>query len=211
MKNIITIIAAALLLLTAAAVSAEDAHQLIYGASTEISGDFAPGALWTNNVTDALIRSLTNDYDCVASDRGGALMVNPTVCEGIENEMTKDGTKTFTITIKDGLLFNNGEPITIKDFVWLTAFASSPVATELGAKVTTYMMLKGGQEYYDGTAATISGLRWPPMTTSMVGMPSNSRFISVFISSAPGCLSISRSTSLSTYGLYGSITSSARQ
>ena len=159
MKNIITIIAAALLLLTAAVVSAEDAHQLIYGASTEISGDFAPGALWTNNVTDALIRSLTNDYDCVASDRGGALMVNPTVCEGIENEMNKDGTKTFTITIKDGLLFNNGEPITIKDFVWLTAFASSPVATELGAKVTTYMMLKGGQEYYNGTAATISGLR----------------------------------------------------
>ena len=29
-----------------------DEHMLIYGTSTEIGGDFAPGAWWTNNATD---------------------------------------------------------------------------------------------------------------------------------------------------------------
>ena len=161
MKKLITFILAALLFLTAAVSSAEDTHQLIYGTSTEITGDFAPSNLWTSNATDNLIRNLTNDYSTVASDRGGALVINPTVCDGIEGVMNEDGTKTFTIRIKDGLLFNNGEPISVKDFVWLTAFACSPVANEVGAKVAAYLMIKGGQEYFDGTAAAISGLRIP--------------------------------------------------
>ena len=161
MKRMILFFLAVMLLLTAAAASAEGPQPLIYGASTEISGDFAPSEFWTNNRTDGLIRNLTNDYSTVVIDRGGAIVVNQTICEGIEAVMNEDGTKTFTIRIKDGLLFNNGEPVTIKDFVWMTAFSCSRAATELGVKTAGYLMVSGGQEYYDGTAETISGLRMP--------------------------------------------------
>ena len=155
----ILIIPVIVLLLIASAVSAEDAHQLIYGTTNDISGDFAPGAWWTNNGTDNMLRGLTEDYGTLAYDQYGDIVINETVCESIESEMNEDGSKTFTVKIKDGLVFNNGEPITIKDFIWTSAFACSSVATELGAKLAGYLLIAGGQEYYDGTASTISGLR----------------------------------------------------
>ncbi|MBE6882503.1 MAG: hypothetical protein E7489_05825, partial [Ruminococcaceae bacterium] len=37
-------------------------NRLIYGSTTEISGDIGPGAWWTNNATDKMIRDLINDY-----------------------------------------------------------------------------------------------------------------------------------------------------
>ena len=159
MKKLFAILLAAVMLLSVAAVNAEDAHQLIYGASTEINGDFAPDAWWTNNSTDKMIRDFTTDYGTVVTDQGGALVINDTTCENIEGEMNEDGTKTYTVVLKDGLVFNNGDPITIKDFVWPTAFSCSAVSSEVGAKLTGYMTIAGGQEYYDGTASTISGLR----------------------------------------------------
>ena len=160
MKKFIALLLAAMMLMSFAAVSAEDAHQLIYGTSTEISGDFSASDSWfSNNATDAKIRRLTDDCTTVVMNKEGAYIVNETVASDVHGEMNDDGTKTYTVQIKDGLVFNNGEPITIEDFVWLTAFGCSPVATELGAKVTSYLQIVGGQEYYDGTASTIKGLR----------------------------------------------------
>jgi len=149
------------MLLSVTAAFAENAneHVLIYGTSTEINGDFAPGAWWTNNATDKMLRDFTNDYSTVVTDQGGADIINPTVCDGIEGVMNEDGTKTYTVKVKSGLVFNNGDPITVKDFVWSTAFGCSAVAGEVGAKLTSYLTIVGGQDYYDGKAETISGLR----------------------------------------------------
>lgn len=161
MKKIVAILLAAMMLLSVTAAFAENAneHVLIYGTSTEINGDFAPGAWWTNNATDKMLRDFTNDYNTVVTDQGGADIINPTVCDGIEGVMNEDGTKTYTVKVKSGLVFNNGDPITVKDFVWSTAFGCSAVAGEVGAKLTSYLTIVGGQDYYDGKAETISGLR----------------------------------------------------
>ena len=164
MKKFLAVLLAACMLLSMTAALAEetgaaDKGVVIYGATTEISGDFAPGAWWTNNATDGMIRDMTNDYGTVVTDQGGALVKNETVCESIEGAMNEDGTKTYTVKIKDGLVYNNGEAITIEDFVWATAFGCSAVAGEVDAKLTSYLTVVGGQEYYDGTAETISGLR----------------------------------------------------
>ena len=163
MKKFLAILLAACMVLGMTAALAEEAtsgeHVLIYGATTEISGDFAPGAWWTNNATDKMLRDMTNDYGTVVTDQGGALVINNTTCESIEGVMNDDGTKTYTVKIKDGLVFNNGEAITVEDFVWATAFGCSAVAGEVEAKLTSYLLVAGGQEYYDGAAETISGLR----------------------------------------------------
>ena len=163
MKKFLALLLAAMMLVSVTAAFAEEAANqkgtIVYGASTEVGGDFAPGAWYTNNATDKMLRDLSNDYSTVVTDQGGAYVINNTVCESIEGVVNEDGTKTFTIKVKEGLVYNNGEAITIKDFVWPLVFSSSKLMTDVGAKLTGYLTYVGGQEYYDGTAATISGLR----------------------------------------------------
>ena len=161
MKKLLAMLLALCMVLSVAGALAEAPaeHVLIYGASTEINGDFAPSALWTNNATDKMLRDFTSDYSVIVTDQGGALVINPTVAASVEGVMNEDGTKTYTVVLNDGLVFNNGEAITIKDFLWYTAFGCSSVASEVGGKPSAYLTIAGGQEYYDGTAETISGLR----------------------------------------------------
>ncbi len=178
MKNVskfLALLLALCMVLSMTSAMAENAqeHVLIYGTTTEINGDFAPDAWWTNNATDKMLRDFTTDYSTVVTDQGGALVINETVCDGIEGAMNDDGTKTYTVKIKDGLVFNNGEPITIKDFVWTTAFSCSSVASEVGAKLTGYLTVVGGQDYYDGNAETISGLRILDDNTLQVSITSD--------------------------------------
>ena len=116
MKKILSLVLAIAMLLSVGVVAfAEDTIEkgtIVYGASTEIGGDFAPSAWWTNNATDKMIRDLTNDYSFTTTNQGGEYIVNDAVCGGIEGVANEDGTKTFTVKINEGLVFSNGEPIT---------------------------------------------------------------------------------------------------
>ena len=111
-------------------------NRLIYGSSTEVSGDIGPEAWWTNNATDQLIRNLINDYGVVTFDQDGAMVENASVLDGaitsVENE---DGSKTFTVKIKQGLTYNNGEPITAADYCAFALVSYSPAAKEAGSGV----------------------------------------------------------------------------
>ena len=143
----------------AAAAAPAEKGTIVYGASTEIGGDFCPGAWYTNNATDNMLRNLSNDYATVVSDQGGAYVINPTVCESIEGVDNDDGTKTFTIKVKEGLVYNNGEAINIKDFAWPALFSSSKLMSDLGCQLTGYLTYEGGKAYFDGEANTVSGIR----------------------------------------------------
>ena len=105
MKKLIAMLLCVVLLASFVGAYAEDAHQLIYGASTEIGGDFSASDGWfTNNATDAMIRRMTDDTTTVVMNKEGAYIVNPTVAAEVEGVMNEDGTKTYTVKINDGLL-----------------------------------------------------------------------------------------------------------
>ena len=165
MKKFLAILLAAMMALTMTAAVAETAAPaeekgtIVYGASTEIGGDFAPGAWYTNNATDKMLRDLSTDYYTVVTDQGGAYVVNNTVTDSIEGTVNEDGTKTFTIKVKEGLTYNNGDPINIYDFAWYPVFSCSKLMTDVGAKLTGYLSYVGGQDYYDGKATVVSGIR----------------------------------------------------
>lgn len=142
-----------------AAAPAAEKGTIIYGSTTEIGGDFAPGAWWTNNATDAMLRKLSNDYYVTTTNQGGEYVINDTVTESLEGVVNDDGSKTFTVKIKEGLVYNNGDPITAKDFIWPMIFSCSQVSMDVGAKMTGYLTYVGGQEYYKGTATAVSGIR----------------------------------------------------
>ena len=132
--------------------------QIIYGSSTEISGDWGR-AMWTNNATDNMIRNLIDDYGTVSTDRDGNYIVNPTVTESIDDVLNEDGSKTFTIKVKSGLVYNNGDPITAKDFIAQTLLCCSPVAKELEITSAAYTQVVGGKDFFDGKAEVLTGLR----------------------------------------------------
>ena len=60
MKKILAMLLVLAMAFTMVSAVAEnnDEHMLIYGTATEIGGDFAPDAWWTNNATDKMIREL---------------------------------------------------------------------------------------------------------------------------------------------------------
>lgn len=132
---------------------------LIYGSTTELSGDWGR-EMWTNNAADKLVRELMDDYWVVTSNQGGEYVVNPTVTKNIDSVVNEDGTKTFTVTINEGLVYNNGEPITAKDFVVSTLFGCTQTAQDWGATyASNYLTIVGGQEYKSGEADYVSGIR----------------------------------------------------
>ena len=132
-------------------------NRVIYGSTTEVSGDIGPGAWWTNNATDKMIRDFINDYSTVTYNQGGELVKNDAVCESIEGVNNEDGTKTFTAKIKEGLVFSNGEPITAANYVAYALIAYSPAAAEAGAKVVADLVV-GAPAYQAGEVAELSGV-----------------------------------------------------
>ena len=140
MKKLLSMLLAAAMLVSASAMAfAEGTSEkgtIVYGSSTEIGGDFAPSSWWTNNATDKMIRDLTNDYGVTVTNQGGEYVVNPTIAKNIESVVNPDGSKTFTVTINEGLTYNNGEEIKAADFLWAEVFSCSKVAMDTGAKLT---------------------------------------------------------------------------
>ena len=133
-------------------------NRLIYGSTTEVSGDIGPGAWWTNNATDNMIRGMINDYSPVTTNQGGEYIINPTVCGGIDSVANEDGSKTYTVKINEGLVFSNGEPITAANYVAYALIGYSPAAAEAGAKLSTDMVF-GADAYNAGEADALAGVR----------------------------------------------------
>lgn len=134
--------------------------QIIYGSNTELSGDWGR-EMWTNNASDKMVRELIDDYRTVTSNQGGEFVVNPTIVKNLETTENEDGTKTFTVTINEGLVYNNGTPITAKDFVVQALFTCTQVAVDLGATYasTGDLTYVGGAAYKSGEATAVSGIR----------------------------------------------------
>ena len=131
-------------------------NRIIYGSTTGISGDLG-NAWWTNNADDAVLRDLIDDYSVIVTNQGGEFVLNTTVAESMESVANEDGTKTFTVKIKEGLMYNNGEPITAADFVASALIAYSPAALEAGAKVTADRIV-GATDYQSGAVNYLSGV-----------------------------------------------------
>ena len=66
-------------------------NKVIYGSTTEISGDLG-NAWWTNNASDKVVRDLINDYDTVIFDQFGQMVMNASTAESIEETSNDDGT-----------------------------------------------------------------------------------------------------------------------
>ena len=94
--------------------------QVIIGDQSETSGDITP--MWTNAASDYNAYKMITGLETVYVDRDGKWNVNETVVDNMEETENEDGSKTWTIKIKDGLKFSNGEAVTAKNYVFYYLF-----------------------------------------------------------------------------------------
>ena len=137
---------------------------LIIGSTTELGGrDFA-NTMWGNNAADADIRTLTNGYATVQLTPAGEYVWDTEVTVAdYEITANADGTKTFTITIKDDLTYSDGTPITAKDYVVMALVSASPVVLDAGVKSQGSTSYVGQADYAaytgEGDPVPFSGIR----------------------------------------------------
>ena len=62
-----------------------------------------------------------------SQDENGALAIVPDAAEElVEGVVNEDGTVTYTYTLRDGLVWSDGQPVTANDFVFAWQRAASP-------------------------------------------------------------------------------------
>ena len=70
--------------------------------------------------------------------------------------MSEDGL-TFSFTLRDGITWHDGSPITPEDVVWSIGMAAKWTLTQ-PVLATTFRSIEGAGEFVDGSADSISGI-----------------------------------------------------
>ena len=134
----------------------EALNQIIIGNTTELSGDWIP--YWQNNAADYDVYNLITALGTSEVTFDGEFVVNDTVVENLETTENEDGTKTYTFTIKDGLVYNDGTPITAMDYVASYMLWSSSVVADAGAENSYGMYLEGWDTFSKGESKEFAGV-----------------------------------------------------
>ena len=104
--------------------------QLVIGSTTDLEADFYDTS-FNNSATNYKMYSLIHGLGAVTQTKEGDFTYNPTVVKSHEEVENADGTKTYTVTINDGLVWSDGTPITAKDYVFAVLLESSPEMASL--------------------------------------------------------------------------------
>ena len=140
----------------AASVKDGEANSVILGSSTDLSGAFRNSSWGKSNPgsSDLDIENLTSGYSTLQTDMSGAFIWNmEALAEEPTSVINEDGTLTYTIKIKEGLVYSDGSAITAKDYVAATLANSTEVAAAAGGTGMSGQVLVGfdGFKGFNGT------------------------------------------------------------
>ncbi|HSL92992.1 MAG TPA: ABC transporter substrate-binding protein, partial [Bacillota bacterium] len=125
--------------------------------TAEISGNFLSG--FGNNAYDVMVRNLVFGYETYSTTPAGEIVLNSTVVKDLKNATDADGNKTYTFPIHEDLLWNDGSPVTAKDYVFYVLWYANPAWVEAGATSTVGEGLLGYADYKSGDADVFSGVQ----------------------------------------------------
>lgn len=136
----------------------EPTGQLVIGTLTDLESDFYDTS-FNNTATNYKLYNLLHGYGTVVSDIDGAFVYDPTVVKSHEEVENEDGTKTYTVTINDGLVWSDGTPITAKDYVFQLLLESSPEMNQVdGYPSQAGYSLVGYDAYFAGETENFAGV-----------------------------------------------------
>lgn len=133
--------------------------QIIIGSTTDMEQDFY-NTEFNNTATNYKAYELIHGYDTVVFTKEGTFEVDPTVVANMETVENEDGTKTFTMTINDGLVWSDGTAVTAKDYVFAAYLESSPEMMGVdNYPATGYTPIEGWDEFNAGETECLKGVR----------------------------------------------------
>ena len=133
--------------------------QVILGESSETSGDITP--FWVNGASDYDAYKLVTGMAPIENDQTGKWIENPTVLEKLEVTDNDDGSRTYTVTIKDGLKFSDGSDINADDYLLNYMLRCDEMIVDLEASNltdSTVQYVAGYNEFSNGESDTFAGL-----------------------------------------------------
>ena len=157
MAIILTIILLAGCFTAVAEVYSDDRYEtLTVGVTTAFSGNFLSDALGSN-ISDQDVRKLIHAYSLVSWDSEiGAFRMNKNVVNG--GLMNADQ-GTYHFAIADNLTYNDGTPITVRDYAFSFLLLTSRALKEASGLREDGSRIMGWNAYDEGLAAAISGFR----------------------------------------------------
>ena len=126
------------------------------GTTTAFSGNFFSGAIG-NNVSDQDVRKLIHGYNLVEwVPQEGVFRPNQQVVTAFSS--SQDGS-SFIFAINDNLRYNDGTPITARDYAFSFLLQTSQALQEAAGTRLEGDMISGWKAYDAGEAAAVSGFR----------------------------------------------------
>lgn len=136
----------------------EPSGQLVMGVITPVENDFYD-ASFNNNATNYSMYGLIHGGSTVVYTKEGQFEFDSTLVANHEETENEDGSKTYTVTINDGLVWSDGTPITAKDFVFQALLENSKQITGVdGYPANGLSVVKGYNEYVSGETDCFSGI-----------------------------------------------------
>lgn len=159
MKKWIALILAGMMMLTLCAVHAEEAEryeELVVGTGTAFSGNFLSDALGSNT-SDQDVRKLIHGYSLVYwnTEHNTYQFSNKVVTAGFTSE---DG-RTYTLALARELAYNDGTPITAKDYAFSLLLLGSTALKDVAGGNLDLSWIQGGKAYQSGQSTKLEGLR----------------------------------------------------
>ena len=137
----------------------EPTGQLIIGSITDLTKEFYDVS-YENDAFNYKMYDLIHGGGTVSYTKEGKFEVNPTIVEDFQATDNEDGSKTYTMKIKDGLVWSDNSPITAKDYVFALLLENSPEMMGVDnypANGETYLV--GWDEFQGGTTKAFKGVR----------------------------------------------------
>ncbi len=134
----------------AASVKAGEPNSVILGSSTDLSGMFRHSSWNGGNpaASNLDIQNLTSGHATLMTDKSGAYVWNESVLAEIPtSKLNEDGTLTYTIKIKDNLVFSDGSAINAKNYIALLLANSTEVTVAAGGTGSSGQTLVGFDEF----------------------------------------------------------------
>ena len=137
----------------------EPTGQLVIGSITQVINEFYDTGFSASETNYNMYDLIHGGYDTVVFSKEGEFQYNDTVVASHEETENEDGTKTYTVTINDGLVWSDGTPITAKDYVFAVLLENSDeMAGVDGYPCNTGYSYVGYDEWLDGSADAFAGV-----------------------------------------------------
>ncbi len=127
---------------------------------TPLTGHFFT-SLWGATTSDLDVQEMLHAYSPVRYDAayGGFRFDRSVLRNSAVARDNDDGSRTYILTFYNDLKWSDGTRITANDYAFSILFSMDPVIRETGGTPADYSWIEGAEEYLDGTAGTLAGLR----------------------------------------------------